>query len=72
MSLNTFFFFLHSIKHFDINIFALIITRKTCKKFMALIKIKVIFRNQNINVTLKSSSIQSKTEINRYALSLEW
>ena len=38
---------------------------------MALIKIKVIFRNQNINVTLKSSSIQSKTEINRYALSLE-
>ena len=63
---------LYSIKHFDINIFALIITKKTCKNFMALIKIKLIFKNENINVTLKSSSIQSKTAINRNAPCLKY
>ena len=46
--------------------------KKTCKNFMALIKIKLIFKNENINVTLKSSSIQSKTAINRNALGLRY
>ena len=36
--------FLHSIKHFDINIFALIITKKTCKNYMALTKTKLILK----------------------------
>ena len=38
---------------------------------MALINIKVVFKNENINVTLKSSSIQSKIAINRSALGLK-
>ena len=38
---------------------------------MALIKRKLIFKNENINVTLKSFSIQSKTAINRNALGLK-
>ena len=59
--------FLHSIKHCDINIFALIITKKTCKNFMALIKKKLILKNENI----KSCSIQSKTAINGNALGLK-
>ena len=38
---------------------------------MALKKIKVIFKNENINIILKSSSIQSKTAVNKNALDLK-
>ena len=61
--------FLHLIKHFDINTFALIIMKKTCKNFMALIKIKLIFKNENINITFKSSPIQSR---NRKQTEMRW